>query len=465
MWNGAPGGSASSTPRARTAERRRLDERTVARRVQVREVDHGPHPAGPRARSRRRPRASRARARGPSPRRRTGRRDPWPRAARAARRAARRRRRAPPRVRGRAGTRDGRRRARRRRPRDAGRVVEHAHRPPDFARSRSTWPRKPASGACTESAMSALARHLAERAPPTGTPSRSRPRSRSRRRRSRARRRSSIRRGLRAGSRRADTAARAGPDADGAHRRPTLRGASAVGESVRLPLVYAVRCHAHGDRHRIELLELDIDLRLTDLWREAAEVDEWSLEVVAALHAGRLRQGLLRRADRGRARARSAAITATSCPTRRGVARSARGAADRRLSATPGPRTIARMPAWPRKRSRARLVVALSVAAVLAVFLLYTSIAGGGTPSLPPSQLAGHRPASVPLAGSRHRTDHRRRATPAGSASRCRTSTARARRSRSSTRAPCPTCSGRAAHRRRGGAPERHRSSPRPARW
>ncbi len=33
---------------------------------------------------------------------------------------------------------------------------------------------------------------------------------------------------------------------------------------------------------RIDLLELDIDLRLTDLWREAAEIDEWSLEVVSA---------------------------------------------------------------------------------------------------------------------------------------------------------------------------------------
>ena len=44
-----------------------------------------------------------------------------------------------------------------------------------------------------------------------------------------------------------------------------------------------------------------------------------------------------------------------------------------------------------RRRSPARLVVALSVAAVLAVFLLYTSIAGGGTPSLRPSQLAGHQ--------------------------------------------------------------------------
>jgi hypothetical protein len=33
---------------------------------------------------------------------------------------------------------------------------------------------------------------------------------------------------------------------------------------------------------RIDLLELDIDLRLTDLWREAAEIEDWSIEVVAA---------------------------------------------------------------------------------------------------------------------------------------------------------------------------------------
>jgi cytochrome c-type biogenesis protein CcmE len=37
-----------------------------------------------------------------------------------------------------------------------------------------------------------------------------------------------------------------------------------------------------------------------------------------------------------------------------------------------------------------RLVLALSVAGVLAVFLLYVSIAGGRTPQLKPSQLAGH---------------------------------------------------------------------------
>ena len=51
-----------------------------------------------------------------------------------------------------------------------------------------------------------------------------------------------------------------------------------------------------------------------------------------------------------------------------------------------------------RKRSPARLVIALSIAAVLAVFLLYTSIAGGGTPSVRPSQLAG-KTGSVSLVG------------------------------------------------------------------
>ena len=51
-----------------------------------------------------------------------------------------------------------------------------------------------------------------------------------------------------------------------------------------------------------------------------------------------------------------------------------------------------------RKRSPARLVIALSVAAVLAVFLLYTSIAGGGTPALQPSELRG-RTSEVQLGG------------------------------------------------------------------
>jgi hypothetical protein len=33
---------------------------------------------------------------------------------------------------------------------------------------------------------------------------------------------------------------------------------------------------------RIDLLELDIDVRLADLWREANDISEWSLEVVGA---------------------------------------------------------------------------------------------------------------------------------------------------------------------------------------
>jgi cytochrome c-type biogenesis protein CcmE len=40
------------------------------------------------------------------------------------------------------------------------------------------------------------------------------------------------------------------------------------------------------------------------------------------------------------------------------------------------------------KRNPARLVIALSVAVVLAVFLLYTSLLGGGTPSIAPSELS-----------------------------------------------------------------------------
>ena len=41
-------------------------------------------------------------------------------------------------------------------------------------------------------------------------------------------------------------------------------------------------------------------------------------------------------------------------------------------------------------RSPARLVVALGVAAVLGVFLLYTPLRGSSTPTLTPSQVANH---------------------------------------------------------------------------
>jgi cytochrome c-type biogenesis protein CcmE len=48
-------------------------------------------------------------------------------------------------------------------------------------------------------------------------------------------------------------------------------------------------------------------------------------------------------------------------------------------------------------RSPARLVLALAVAGVLAVFLIYTALAGS-TPSLQPSNLAGHK-GNVALTG------------------------------------------------------------------
>ena len=43
-------------------------------------------------------------------------------------------------------------------------------------------------------------------------------------------------------------------------------------------------------------------------------------------------------------------------------------------------------------------MIALSVAAVLAIFLLYTSLAGGGTPSVSPGELGG-KTGEVALAG------------------------------------------------------------------
>lgn len=46
-----------------------------------------------------------------------------------------------------------------------------------------------------------------------------------------------------------------------------------------------------------------------------------------------------------------------------------------------------------------RLIIALSIAGVLAVFLLYTSLAGGATPSIRPSQLETFQGEEVTLAG------------------------------------------------------------------
>jgi cytochrome c-type biogenesis protein CcmE len=60
-------------------------------------------------------------------------------------------------------------------------------------------------------------------------------------------------------------------------------------------------------------------------------------------------------------------------------------------------------------RSPARLVIALAVAGVLAVFLLYTAVAGHSTPTLTPSQVEGRTGklavvgvVVAPLAGDPH---------------------------------------------------------------
>ena len=42
------------------------------------------------------------------------------------------------------------------------------------------------------------------------------------------------------------------------------------------------------------------------------------------------------------------------------------------------------------RRSPARLIIALSVAAALAVFVVYTAVAGAGTPQIQPNDLARH---------------------------------------------------------------------------
>ena len=155
--------------------------------MHVREVEHRPHPAEPARDLDHVVEPSRARARGPSPRSRTARRGPSPRAARAARRAAR--------------TTESIASSRVRPSRKPGWKTTTSA-PAAFAipaewssiptamfsfLPRSACPMKPAIGACTESAMSARARELAEALGELVVHPEARPRSRSRTPRSRAR--------------------------------------------------------------------------------------------------------------------------------------------------------------------------------------------------------------------------------------------------------------------------------------
>jgi cytochrome c-type biogenesis protein CcmE len=52
------------------------------------------------------------------------------------------------------------------------------------------------------------------------------------------------------------------------------------------------------------------------------------------------------------------------------------------------------------RRSPARLVIALSVAAALAVFIVYTAVAGRGTPQVVPTQIAKYDGQAVTLVGT-----------------------------------------------------------------
>jgi hypothetical protein len=66
-----------------------------------------------------------------------------------------------------------------------------------------------------------------------------------------------------------------------------LREERGLMEETRFPHAYVVRPSFYAFSmpkrpSRIDLLELDIDLRLADLWREAGEIDEWNIDVVAA---------------------------------------------------------------------------------------------------------------------------------------------------------------------------------------
>lgn len=51
-------------------------------------------------------------------------------------------------------------------------------------------------------------------------------------------------------------------------------------------------------------------------------------------------------------------------------------------------------------RSPARLIVALAVAGVLAVFLIYTAVAGGSTPTITPSQVKASTSGKLALVGT-----------------------------------------------------------------
>ena len=169
---------------------------------------------------------------------------------------------------------------------DPGRVVEHPDRHVQLLAALGVA-HEPGDRRVHREDDAVLARQLAEARRRSRSPSRSGPRSRSRRPSSRAR-------------------AAPRPPPRGSPARAPAQGRSAAVRAICTeslvrrpsdPLSTLLPCPRRPSR--IDLLELDIDLRLADLWREAAGIERMVARGRRRLHAGRLRQGLLRRADRG----------------------------------------------------------------------------------------------------------------------------------------------------------------------
>ena len=182
---------------------------------------------------------------------------------------------------------------------------------------------------------------------------------------------------------------------------------------------------------RIELLELDIDLTACRPLGRGVRRGRMEPRGRRRLPAGRLREGLLRRPDRGRA---GEPLPRSRLPHPGSPARGY-------------PRVSPDWPvnseAWQERRNPVRLVVALSIAAVLAVFLIWTSLAGG-TPVAPAEPARRARRRGRPRRAS---SSGRSRATRAARGARVHAARHRGleRPSRSSTRDRCPTSSRSAA--------------------
>ena len=215
---------------------------------------------------------------------------------------------------------------------------------------------------------------------------------------------------------------------------------------------------------RIDLLELDIDLRLADLWREAVDVSDWSLEVVAAFIRAAYGKGYCD------------ALTEES-PGSLCVEHGYR-MPDRRVPPS----------ATPRKRLRQRLLEALGPTGLDSPrgtegesgAARDRALGGGGARRLPPVHVDRRRrkpvdrserarraaPATVQLAGVVVGPVARRRARrrPSLQAARTSAASARASRRRSVHGIRARSLQGRAPHRGRRPAREAARSSPSPAR-